>query len=236
MDNMRAGWALPQEDEFALMNLGAPTPYLRILFPNHPIPFEGTLASAGFSAEELATWKRTFDWFLRAITFKVRKPLILKSPPHTGRLGILREMYPDAKFVHIVRDPRKIYPSTIKLWKTLDDIQAMQSATDDQSIQDFVLRTLPTMYASFEADRIGIPDSQIIDLRYEDFVADPLSTMQRVYEQLQLSDFDSVREKIAAKAQGERDYQTNRLELQPDEEQRLMDAWHQYAIRYGYDT
>jgi len=45
MDNMKAGWALPQEDEFALMNLGAPTPYLRILFPHHPVPFEDTLAT-----------------------------------------------------------------------------------------------------------------------------------------------------------------------------------------------
>ncbi len=33
MDNMEAGWELPQEDEFALMNLGVPTPYLRIAFP-----------------------------------------------------------------------------------------------------------------------------------------------------------------------------------------------------------
>ncbi len=33
MDNMQAGWELPQEDEFALMNLGAPTPYLLMAFP-----------------------------------------------------------------------------------------------------------------------------------------------------------------------------------------------------------
>ncbi|MFO0942478.1 MAG: hypothetical protein U0930_17205 [Pirellulales bacterium] len=34
MDEMAAGWLLPQEDEFALMNLGIPSPYLRIAFPH----------------------------------------------------------------------------------------------------------------------------------------------------------------------------------------------------------
>ena len=36
MDNMAAGWDRPQEDEFALMNLGLPSPYRRMAFPNQP--------------------------------------------------------------------------------------------------------------------------------------------------------------------------------------------------------
>lgn len=65
MDNMKAGWSLPQEDEFALMNLGAPTPYLRILFPNHPVPYEDTLGSQSFDPKHLEVWKKRLDWFLR---------------------------------------------------------------------------------------------------------------------------------------------------------------------------
>ena len=34
MDNMAAGWDRPMEDEFALENLGVPTPYLSMMFPN----------------------------------------------------------------------------------------------------------------------------------------------------------------------------------------------------------
>jgi hypothetical protein len=36
MDNMEAGWDRPQEDEFALLTLGAPTPYLRMAYPEDP--------------------------------------------------------------------------------------------------------------------------------------------------------------------------------------------------------
>ena len=33
MDNMSSGWNLPQEDEFALLNLGLPSFYRRLAFP-----------------------------------------------------------------------------------------------------------------------------------------------------------------------------------------------------------
>ncbi len=36
MDNMAAGWDRPQEDEFALIELGLPSPYRRMAFPNQP--------------------------------------------------------------------------------------------------------------------------------------------------------------------------------------------------------
>ena len=39
MDAMEAGWERPQEDEFALCNMGIPTPYLAWAFPRHgPVP------------------------------------------------------------------------------------------------------------------------------------------------------------------------------------------------------
>jgi hypothetical protein len=234
MDNMKAGWALPQEDEFALMNLGAPTPYLRILFPNDAIPFEDTLAAETFQPQHLELWKRLMDWFLRAVTYKSGKRLILKSPPHTGRLGILRTMYPDAKFVHIVRDPRKVYPSTMKLWKTLDQVQSVQSPTDVSRLKEFVLKALPAMYASFESDRSGMDSSQIIDVTYEQLVADPVGVVGRIYDQLQLGAFEPVRAKLVEKTQSERDYQTNKLELNPEEEKMILNAWQSYAVRYGY--
>jgi len=34
MDDVATGWSRPQEDEFALANMGAPSPYRRMAFPN----------------------------------------------------------------------------------------------------------------------------------------------------------------------------------------------------------
>lgn len=234
MDNMKAGWSLPQEDEFALMNLGAPTPYLRLLFPRHEFPYENTLGTASFTPQELKRWKYLFDWFLRALTYKSRKPLILKSPPHTGRLGILKSMYPDAKFVHIVRDPRKLFPSTMKLWNSLDSVQSLQVGEYQDRLKEFVLRSLVKMYDSFELDRKQIGPDQLIDVRYEDLVADPERVVGGIYNQLNLGDFETIAPLIRQRSQQEKEYQTNRFGLAPEEEEQVLSVWHTYAEKYGY--
>lgn len=234
MDNMKAGWSLPQEDEFALMNLGAPTPYLRILFPNEPAPYPDTLNSQRFEPEHLEVWKQHLDWFLRAVTYKTGKRLLLKSPPHTGRVGILRAMYPDAKFIHIARDPRKLYPSTIKLWNSLDAVQSLQSTTDQARLHDFVIESLKSMYEALEADRAGLPADQILDVSYESLTKDPIAVVAKIYDQLELGEFEPVRAKLAERAEKERDYQTNKLELTAEEEAMVLGEWRSYAERYGY--
>lgn len=45
--------------------------------------------------------------------------LILKSPAHTARLKLLHELFPQARFVHISRNPYEIYQSTKKLFRDL---------------------------------------------------------------------------------------------------------------------
>lgn len=234
MDNMKAGWALPQEDEFALMNLGAPSPYLRLMFPNHPVPYTETLDSARFGPADLQAWRRQFEWFVKALTYKTRKQLLLKSPPHTGRIGILRQMYPDSKFIHIVRDPRKLYPSTMKLWNSLDENQALQSPTDQSMLQSFVLESLVSMYRAFDRDRASVPDSQIIDVRYEQFIAQPVQTLENIYKHLDLGPYDSIRSNWENKSEQERGYQTNKLQIDPEQEAMILDRWSDYARKYGY--
>jgi omega-hydroxy-beta-dihydromenaquinone-9 sulfotransferase len=234
MDNMKAGWSLPQEDEFALMNLGAPTPYTYMMFPQHGFIDENTLAAESFEPEQLQRWKYLFDWFLKALTYKTKKPLILKSPPHTGRIAILREMYPDAKFIHIVRDPRKLFPSTIKLWKSLEFIQGLQGPHTDEELQPFVFDCLNRMYDAFEIGRQGLKESQIIDVRYEELVANPTAVVESIYQQLDLGGFDAIRDSLMKRTQDEKEYKTNSFGLDEATETLVLQNWKTYAERYGY--
>ncbi|HID23509.1 MAG TPA: sulfotransferase, partial [Planctomycetaceae bacterium] len=99
MDNMDAAFHLPQEDEFALANMGAPTPYLHLVFPNQPPCYMELLDMEQVPPDVLERWKQGLLWFAKALTFSKRRPLILKSPPHTGRVQILSELFPGARFI-----------------------------------------------------------------------------------------------------------------------------------------
>src|SRR4029077_12098959 len=94
MDNMQAGFDRPQEDEFALCMFGVGSPYLTIAFPNHPPAYQEYLDLENISESGLRRWKRAFKQFLKRVTYKTGKRLVLKSPPHTARVKKLAPMFP----------------------------------------------------------------------------------------------------------------------------------------------
>ena len=173
MDNMAAGWDCPQEDEFALCNMGVSSPYLTIAFPNHPPQNQAFFELKDVSPRQRAQWRDKFLWFLKCLTVRTPRRIVLKSPPHTFRIKLLLEMFPKAKFIHIVRNPLVIYPSTINLWKRLYRNDGLQVPTYD-GLDEHVFTTFTRMYEVFDRDRGLIPAGQFCEVRYEDLVAQPL--------------------------------------------------------------
>ncbi len=234
MDNMAAGWDRPQEDEFALMNLGQPSPYRRIAFPNEPAVDMNYLDFDGVSEEEKRAWMTALRSFLLKVSVGTGRPLIIKSPTHTGRVGSLAREFPEAKFIHITRDPRDLFPSTCRLWRGLDDVQALQKPKHDND-EDYVVECLKRMYKAFHEQRKLIDSARIIDVRFEDLTTNPVETLRSIYETLRLSDFESVEMTICEWADSEHQtYQRNQHQLPPAKEEMILDEWQDYFERYGY--
>jgi hypothetical protein len=233
MDNMAAGWERPQEDEFALLALNAPTPYFRIAFPNDPPPFMNFLDMQEVASAELARFKAALEYFVKLVTFRTGKRLLLKSPPHTGRIAVLSRMFPGAKFVHITRDPHAIFSSTKKLWESLDDVQGLQ-LPHHRELEEYVFSALERMYAGFVQQSSILNAENFYQLRYEDLVADPAKHVGEIYQQLQLGDYANLREKIVQFAGTQKDYQTNRHELPEELKSKIRQRWNVYFERFGY--
>jgi hypothetical protein len=235
MDNMPAGWDRPQEDEFALCMLGQPSPYLRIAFPNQPAE-TGSLDVEALSEPAKSRWKKAFLRFIREVTLVNHgRRLILKSPSHTCRIPTLLELFPDARFVHIVRDPCVVYASTINLWKSLYRRQALQEPTFD-GLPQMVLETFTAMHARLEGARHLIPRGRFCEVRYEDLLRDPVHRLKEVYRALDLGDFEPARETVTKYLAGVASYETNRYELTEDELDMIRRHWHPIIRRYGYDS
>ncbi len=233
IDNMLAGWDHPQEDEFALCNMGLPSPYLTIAFPNRMPLHPEYLTLDKVPPAAVNRWKTVFLWFLKCVTLKRPKRIVLKSPPHTARVRTLLEMFPNAKFIHIVRDPCVVFPSTVNLWKRLNVDQGLQ-VPNHEGLEEYVYGNFIRMYEAFERDRELIAPGQLCDVHYETLVANPIEEMRRVYEELQLGDFEAVRPAIEEYFAGQKDYKTNRYQITPEMRAEVSRRWGKYMKRYGY--
>ena len=235
MDNVAFGWKRPQEDEFALMNLGLPSPYRLMAFTREGWIDVDYLDFANVNPTEIHRWLMTLQRFLKAVSVARSGRMVLKSPTHTGRVGVLADFFAGAKFIHISRDPRSLFPSTVRLWQSLGDVQGLQKppATPDR---DYVIHCLTRMYASFHASRATLPEGCIIDVRYEDLVADPATTVRKIYTDLGLGEFEPVEAPLRQWIhEHHRGYQANTHQLPPEDEKLIKHAWAEYFTRYGYD-
>jgi hypothetical protein len=236
MDKMAAGWDRPQEDEFALCLLGQPSPYQRIAFPNQPASDADLFDLRRLPARTLRRWKSVFLRLVRQWTLlNGDRRLVLKSPPHTCRIPLLMELFPDARFVHIIRDPYVLYPSTIRMWRLLYGIHGLQRPSW-RPLSEYVLDNFTHLYERFEEDKGQISPGRLHELRYEDLIRDPIGQLEAIYRHLDLGDFSPARADIEAYLSEIKNHETNRYFLTPDEHRTVTQRWGFVIRRYGYSS
>jgi hypothetical protein len=232
-DQVSMGWTRPQEDEFALLALGAPSPYLRIAFPHTVRQRDVSIDFIQYSAKAADLWMMKFKQFLSLLYLRDQRRPVLKSPTHTARITVLNRMFPSAKYIHIVRDPRTFIPSTKRLWQSLYTFHSFQAGPYNQ-LEDVVFSQYRDMYDCFNRDLHELPANQICEIKYEDLVSDPLSVMRYVYKSLGLPDIDAYEVNLRCHLSSLSPYKTNEFTPAVPLLARIEGECADYIEKYGY--
>lgn len=235
VDRVPLGADVPQEEEFATERM-TPLSYNHCyLFPDkaEAIFRRSVLFETG--DRDRLRWEAIYDNILRRLSFEQGgKPLCLKNPPNTARIRSLLNLYPEAKFVHIIRDPEQVFRSTRKLWKTVTDLLGLRRATREQMDQNFVLFYELTMRRFLE-DRPRLSPTQLVEVRFEDLEQRPLETLRNIYDQLQIDGFAAAEPQFQTHLTGIGGYQKNQHTLRPEDARLLNDRWGFAFDAWGYD-
>lgn len=233
MDGVRMGYDRPQEDELALCNLGLPSPWWIVAFPNEPPPDPLYTDLERVTDRERQRWVAAWTDFLRHVQFEHPGRLLLKNPLHTYRVPLIDSVFPAADFLHIVRDPFALVPSCLHFWRRMFDRYGLQRATC-RDLERQVLDSIAAMDERLTATWETIPAARRFRLRYEDLVADPLASLEAVYRHFDWPGADTVLPHWKRYLAEQRDYRRNTHSLDAGLAVRITARLGDLFTRYGY--
>jgi hypothetical protein len=236
-DEVALGAGVPNEDEMALMATTCLSPYLGWTFPRSGHDYGRYLTFRDVPAEDVARWKAALLHFLKKLTVRHGdRPLILKSPPHTARIRLILDVLPDARFVHIRRDPYAVFRSTRHLHAVVAPFFRLQCGGPAGGDDD-ILATYAAMHDAYFTDLPLIPPGHWCEVGYEDLERDPIGEMRSIYERLGLPDFDAGRPALEAYLGTIADYRKNdHASLDEPTRRRVAEAWGRCFAAWGYPT
>lgn len=233
LDQMLVGPSTPYEDEFALLNSGQ-SKLLSFCFPRD--------FGTGVPTEEKELWQRAWLKFLRKLSLlHPERRLALKSPWHMARIPWILELFPDAKFVFISREPARVFESMMAAFEMLYMVWPFQSLEWRWSdwlrkIENDALLFAAEQTTSYLSHRSLIPAGHLHELRYEQLVADPEGALERLYESLALPGFQSLLPHLRENLRHRQSYRTNRHpRLSLEQHEKLRQEWKSYYEAFGYE-
>jgi hypothetical protein len=236
MDNMELGFHTPQEDEFAPLLATLYSLYLGISFPRREAYYSKYLSFERVPQAEIDEWKAAFLWFCKKLTWKYGRALVLKSPPHTARVRLLLEVFPEARFVHICRNPFDVFQSQRHYFDTAMWYTYLQRP-DVDAIDDGILTRYTALYDAYFKDRTRIPRGRLHEVRFEDLERDPVEEMRALYNFLGLAGFDEFEPKLRAYVESLAGYRKNEFPpLDESMRRRVAHAWERSFREWEYDA
>lgn len=207
MDNIKIGPELPGEEEHALGAYDRYGFFHSMIFPHNADIYFRYLTFNDCPQKDLNRWKKRYYYFVQKMALLADgRPLVFKNPANTYRLPYLREMFPDAKFIHLYRNPYEVYASALRFHQKTREVFALQSWDEDRLKED-VLRIYSELYSDFDRMKAPIPLDNFIDVRYEDFIANPLQTLATIYKRLNLEGFQESKAAFRGYIQSQHEYQ-----------------------------
>lgn len=235
MDSVQMTVLSTQEEEFALAAMGGESPYWMFCFPRRTGELQKYWWTERFDSGELARWQRHYIRFLRKLTWRCRRRPLLKNPVNTCRVSMLREMFPTAQFVYIVRHPYNVYRSNLHFAEHGFAVFQLQDAHPEDNYAGRFLDQYRHATDACEHDLHALPFGTTARVRFEELERNPRHCIQQIYERLGLEFSPEYRAALDDYLNRNAGYHKNRFgKLPPAEAAKVDAAMGPYLIEWGY--
>lgn len=193
-DGMPLSVDTPQEEEVALSNM-THLSFYHVLSSPRRIAYwrERALLMNGLEGGDSSAWRCALRHIVATALHVQRKEMFLsKNPPHTARIEQILKIWPDAKFIYLVRNPYIVFQSTRNFFGRTIHSTTLEPF-DESALDEEILLTYKLLLERYERDKVLIRSGNLVELRFEDLETDPITVCESIYKALSLGDFERVR-------------------------------------------
>lgn len=230
VDNVTYSLDSPEEEEYALGNMSPYCFYHGWFFPKNMKKFFNKFALFDGVSEQVKTeWKIIYVKFLKKVTYSVNgKRLVIKNPANTARIKILLEIFPDAKFIHIYRNPYVVYASTKHFYQNILPYYAFQDISEEE-IEENIITFYQKLMQAFLNLKNTIPPENFAEIKYEDFEKNEIEEMRKIYNKFNFSGFEEAENDLKNYIFAQGNYKKNRFVINEKTIQKIGKHW-KFAI------
>ena len=225
-DNMELAVDLPQEEEFALANMMPCTYYNFWFLPKHMMEYaDKYLLFNDITDDELKTFEDVFTKLIKISLWNTKGTQFLsKNPPHTGRVKELVKMFPNAKFIYLMRNPYTVFESTRSFFTNTIQPLMLQNISNEE-LQANILKVYSKLYHKYEEDKKFIPEGNLVEVKFEDYELNAFDMTEDIYKKLSLPGFDEARSAIEAYVNKKKGYKKNKYQYKPETIELVEKHW-----------
>ena len=229
MDNVKMGIDMPQEEEFSVSCVTTHSHHCNHFPRTIRQSFDKYVLMNADEAEK-SRWKKAYLGVLRKASLMAGgKRLLLKNPYNTARIGALLEIFPNAKFIHIHRNPYNIYVSALHDFIKEADEMALQEFTE-QDFSALCYELYEKLMKQYWEQRELVPKGNLCEVSYETFEQQPMAEVMRIYAELGLEVDDAMRADVAAYLDSISGYKKNKYTYNQTLVEEITRKWG-FAIR-----
>jgi hypothetical protein len=213
-DNVDMSLDFPQEEEIAMASIQRLSFYNFLYFPGKYKHFyHRDLFFRNATENEIWRWKLEYLHLIRKALLNVKgERFISKNPSNMARIPVLLEMFPDAKFIFIYRNPYQVVESFYGFLMSVVPAIQLQKFDKDLS-HNLVAKLYADMVHFYEGSKKLIPPGNLVEIKYEDLARDPLAAIQGIYQQFNLESFGKDVPRMRSYLEKSRELRKNHYEI-----------------------
>jgi len=235
MDNVAVSTDAPWEEEMALVSFSRLSFYHVSFFHRavERIFREAVLFNDG-DRKVIDRWLHHYLYFLKKV--QLAQPglrLMLKNPANTARISVLRKIFPKSRFIHIHRDPYKVFASTVHLYLKAQEAWGFHNVDRDHVVRH-ILNSYPQLMSAYFTQRESLADDELVEVSFRDLQQDPMETLATIYRRIGLERYDEAAPHFSRYIDSQKNYSKNVLSLSDWERGEINCRWRQSFDELGY--